>query len=259
MTIPTMGALAQPGRIDGIDVSAIQGRVDWDAVARAGFRFAAAKLSEGTAYTDPFGAANLRSAADAGLYTLAYGFARPSMGHPREQAQRLHTAAGESGARYVLDIESRPDAWTNEQLVAFAVEFADELRAIAGRPPVIYSYVSFLLALGKPLYTSSLANCPLWIAQYKSTTTPWAPAAIQQPIVPMPWTQWAMWQYSGDGGYRVPGVGVACDRNLFRGSEREFAAFFGVSPDDVPTLPALPDGEPILHPLSYDDPPDDAA
>ena len=36
-----------------------------------------------------------------------------------------------------------------------------------------------------------------------------------------------MWQYSGNGGYRVPGIPMDCDRNLFRGNITDLRNLFG--------------------------------
>jgi|CXWL01.1.fsa_nt_gi lysozyme len=252
-------ALNQAGRIDGIDVSAIQGRVDWERVASAGFRWAAAKASEGVSYCDPRVEANIAGASAAGLRTLVYAFARPSQGNPREQAKRLAECTHGAAMRTVLDLESSPADWTPQRIVDFGDAFADGLQAESGLLPVVYSYVAFLLPLGRALMNSRLARCPVWLAQYRSTSAPWAPVAVQQPVVPMPWGNWTMWQYSGNGGYRVPGVAVDCDRNLFRGDEDAFRAFFV---GDVPTLPELPaaDSEPpvvieggTVHVGSYGD------
>src|SRR5262245_14980189 len=56
----------------GVDVSAHQGRIDWDSLARAGVRFAYIKASEGASFVDPRFSANWRDAARAGVRRGAY-------------------------------------------------------------------------------------------------------------------------------------------------------------------------------------------
>lgn len=241
-------ALRQPGRVDGIDVSAIQGKIDYDRVAAAGFRFVVAKVAEGVGYCDPRGAANLAAARATGLYALAYSFARPSQGRAREQVRKLWDCMGDTMVhRAVLDLEGAPDAMSPAEIVAFGEEWIDEWAAHSGLRPMFYSYPSFIneRMRGAVERSEVIAACPLWIAQYRSTTVAWAPSAVQQPGVPKPWKRWDMWQYSGNGGYRVPGVAVDCDRNLFNGDERALRDFLGLpdpSADSEPTL-RVPSGD----------------
>lgn len=62
MSAPELEALRRPGFVDGIDVSAVQGAIDWPKVAAAGFRFAFVKVSEGVLYCDPRALANMAAA-----------------------------------------------------------------------------------------------------------------------------------------------------------------------------------------------------
>ena len=64
--------------LEGIDVSAYQGAIDWRAVARAGKKFAFIRVSDGAAYTDPRFASNWAGARAAGLTRGAYQFFRPT-------------------------------------------------------------------------------------------------------------------------------------------------------------------------------------
>jgi GH25 family lysozyme M1 (1,4-beta-N-acetylmuramidase) len=225
-------ALALPGFLDGIDVSAVQSVSSYEAVANAGFRLATVKVSEGLAYCDPRRLEFLDGFRRAGLHTNVYGFARPSQGKPREQAQRLYACAGDVfPLRPVLDLESAPDDWSARRLVEFAEEFVSEVASWGVLDAVFYTYPGFAARMQPALAASSLlARCPLWIAQYRSTTAAWAPGSTDRPNVPAPWKAWTLWQYSGNGGYRVPGIVGDCDRNLFRGDEADLRSFFGYPP-----------------------------
>jgi len=68
---------------------------------------------------------------------------------------------------------------------------------------------------------------PLWLAQYRSVTSPWAPSSEADMPRGYPWK---VLQYSGDHGFRVPGIPVDCDRNLFKGSEEDLRDWFGLPP-----------------------------
>lgn len=264
MLAPVMPALRHPGRVDFIDVSQVQASIDFRLVKAAGFEMVVIKASEGQHYCDPIALENASRARDAGLLTAFYGFARPSQGNPRAQARKLWDCVGPiAPGRLVLDLETRPDGWSNEEVIAFAEAYADEQRILdGGSLPWVYSYPHFLMSLGVPLMRSELlGRCPLWMASYKSTTTPWAPTATLQPPTFLPWTDWLAWQYSGNGGYRVPGVPGDCDRNLFNGDIAALRRAFGL-PDGTP----IPDDEPTLRvPLGRvffgdedDDPPEAA-
>jgi GH25 family lysozyme M1 (1,4-beta-N-acetylmuramidase) len=241
-------ALALPGYTDGIDISQVQTISDANAVYAAGFRFAIVKASEGVSYCDPRAREHCILLADAGLLVTVYSFARPSQDRPREQARRLIDCAGEAFVfRPVLDLESAPAEWSSGRLLAFAQEWCDEMARTQARP-VVYSYTSFL----QQRFTVQdraelLALGPLWLAQYRSVTTAWAPRSeFDMPKA----FHWDMWQYSGNGGYRVPGIVGDCDRNLFRGDEVALQRWFGLTSDGEPEAaivrPDVPLGRPAL-------------
>ena len=65
-------------RAKGIDVSNWNGAINWTKVAHAGYRFAFAKATEGTAYTDKTYTTNRNGSEGAGLVFGGYHFARPT-------------------------------------------------------------------------------------------------------------------------------------------------------------------------------------
>ena len=212
-------ALALPGYVDGLDVSQVQRIDDPDAVRAAGFEWVIAKATEGLSYRDPAYRRHVDALAGAGLLVGAYGFARVSQGQPRAQARHLYDVATGDGrhvVRCVLDLESCPPGTPWAALREFAEEYLSELR-LSGCLPVLYTMTSWTGPIGA--YTLGV---PVWVAQYRSTTAPWAPASEAD----MPPGAWAAWQYSGDGGYRVPGIPQDCDRNLLRAAD--VRAWFGL-------------------------------
>ncbi len=235
-------ALGLPGYIDGIDVSQVQRIDDPLAVAAAGFQWAIIKASEGATYCDPRAIEHLAALQGAGLLCGVYAFARVT-GDPAQQVRRA-IACGTDGfhAVIVCDLESAPADWTADRLTRWAEAFVDEVRA-QGHTHVFYTYTSFAARMQPALSRSStLAAVPLWLAQYRSLTQPWAPstsADLAWARAPAPWDSWTMWQYSGNGGYRVPGIPMDCDRNLFRGDITDLRNLFGY-PWDRPRVLAEP-------------------
>jgi len=217
--------------VDGIDVSCLQYPIEYEAVREAGFRFAYVKGSEGLRYTDPRAAEHIAGFMASGILVGVYGFAKVSEGNPREQAKQLvRSMGGVWLPRPALDLESAPPDWSAARLVEFAERYVESLEEEGAAGTVFYSYPSFMSRMAPALAGSHvLGDCPLWAAQYASTTEAWAPEVAQTkgPHAPLPWRDWALWQYSGDAGYRVPGVAVDCDRNLFRGTAEDLRAFFG--------------------------------
>lgn len=223
----SVGALRLPGYVDGIDVSSVQRIEDPAAVYAAGFRFAIVKCAEGLTGRDPAYRRHVDALQGAGLHVGAYAYARVSQGDPAAQARHAYDCATDDGrhvVRLVLDLESAPAEWSAAQLVAFASEWLEEARRF-GCLPVLYSYTSFLARMGPAAHVLARAY-PLWLAQYRSVTAPWAPASEADMPRAYPW---ALWQYSGDKGHRVPGIAGDCDRNLFRGNEAELRDFFGLA------------------------------
>jgi GH25 family lysozyme M1 (1,4-beta-N-acetylmuramidase) len=227
----TLPGLRLPGYVDGIDVSSVQTITDPAAVYDAGFRFALVKCAEGLRGRDPAYRRHVDALQGAGLHVGAYAYARASQGAPAAQARYAYDAATADGrhvVRLVLDLESAPPMTTSGALFEFAVDWLEEARR-SGCAPVLYSYTSFLTARFSTADRATLlAAAPLWLAQYRSVTVPWAPASEADMPKAYPW---AAWQYSGDKGHRVPGIPVDCDRNLFRGDEATLRAFFGLPPE----------------------------
>ena len=221
----SLPALAYPGFCDGLDLSAVQRIDDADAVRAAGFLFAFVKATEGLRGRDPAYQRHADALRGAGLHVGAYGFAHVSQGQPRAQARHAYdvaTADGRHVVRVAMDLEDCPPGTPWQALRDFAAEYLDELR-LTGGLPLFYlpgSWLQHFPGMG----------VPMWIAQYRSTTSAWAPTAEQVATKLTP-ASVEIWQYSGNAGYRVPGIPVDCDRNVFRGDEAALRAWFGLAPE----------------------------
>lgn len=248
MTAPERDALCYPGFCDVIDVSSCQtAAIDWVRVRAAGFVAAIIKAADGAKGVDPDALENLERARAAGLFTLVYLFARIS-DDPDAEADNLWRASGPTMPhRAVVDLESAPAGWTPEQIARGGIKLADAIEQRFGQPPDLYTYRDFYdhrvlpAILADAELADAYARLPLWIAHYMSTTTPWVPPPGFQPYTPKPWSRWTLHQYSGNGGFRVPGVPGDCDRSLFNGDLDALRKHLGLPPatPSDPTIPSV--------------------
>lgn len=197
-----------------IDLSHHNGTVDLATAAKGGISAVFHKASQGTGYADPLYAANKAKAADAGLLWGAYHFGTGADGS--QQADFfLSTANLQPGELAVLDFESNT-AGSSMDLEEARV-FVTHVHDVTGRWPILYSGHDLKEQLGNDV-DSTLANCPLWIAQYSL-----------QPVIQATWSSWTFWQWTdGAAGVNpvpVPGVGH-CDRNRFSGTADELQQFW---------------------------------
>ncbi len=191
----------------GIDVSAYQGRIDWDAVAAAGVEFVMIRagyrgLSWGMVEEDVYAQRNYWGAKKAGLKIGAYIFSQAT-----SQEEALEEA------RVLLDIV---DGWELDLPLVFDWEYGGENSrtngvdartvtdcaaifcrriAMAGHTPMVYFNPHHARTY---LYLEELTDYPFWLAYYTDT-------------MDFPY-QTEMWQYTSTGS--VPGIEGNVDINL---------------------------------------------
>lgn len=220
-------ASADEGEPVGVDVSAYQGNVDWDAVAGAGIQFAFIKATEGTGYTNGYFAQQYEGSYYAGLIRGVYHFGLPNVSSGAEQANFLVDNGGGWSADdhtlpAALDIEWNPygsacydmDAGS---LVAWIHDFADTYRARTGRDAIIYTAASWWNSCTGGSTDFVDAN-PLWIAHY----------GVDSPAMPYGWPVYTFWQYTSSGS--VPGIGGGVDTNVFNGGRDRLLALANNTP-----------------------------
>ncbi len=175
------------------------------------------KATQGLTYTDPTFSRHREAALEAGLKFGAYHFGIG--GDAVAQAEHFLSVAGSDGL-LVLDFEDNTQG--QSMTLAEAEAFVSHIYACTGRYPGLYSGHTLKEALvaaniSQPSQTV-LSNCWLWLARYGAA-----------PVVPPPWSQWTLWQYTdgnvGDQPHTVDGVGP-CDREQFNGSAEELATFW---------------------------------
>ncbi|MEU3985007.1 lysozyme [Streptomyces sp. NPDC026672] len=216
-----MGVLAHDGRsgapgtgraaqTEGVDVSGHQGAVAWPTLWSSGVRWAYAKATEGTYYTNPSFAQQYNGSYDIGMIRGAYHFATPDTTTGTAQADYFadHGGGWSRDGRTlpgVLDIEWNPygDACYGKSagaMVDWISDFLARYRARTGRDAVIYTATSWWTQCTGN-HAGFAASHPLWIARY----------AADPGTLPAGWAYQTMWQYTSSG----PTVG---DHDRFNGA-----------------------------------------
>lgn len=185
--------------IKGIDVSIIQGNIDFKAVAATGVQFVICRCGVGNGGIDTKYKQNIANAKAAGLKVMAYHFVYPlpplasqPLRDPKAQAQMHVNAAG--GELAACDLEwPPPEQWakwgcTAAQITQWTVAYLEAYEQLSGIRPIVYTYPYFAKAINLPAWFGE--KYKLWIASYQSGS----------PAVPHPWTDWVLWQDSGGTG-----------------------------------------------------------
>jgi lysozyme len=208
------GPAAAAPAIHGVDVSGWQGSVDWPSVRRSGRLFAFAKATEGATFVDETFGANRLGMAGAGFALRGYyHFARPDRNSAAAEAGNFLRTVGTLGAGEVavLDLEVAPSPTVGD----WAAEWMRLVAAATGKPPVLYSYQSYLYSIP----TSRLTQYPLWVAAWGANdgAIPATPPKTDR------WAKWTWWQYTANA--TVPGVNGKVDDSIFEGTPAELAAY----------------------------------
>lgn len=192
----------------GIDVSSYQGTVDWNAVAKAGMKFAIIRTggryySSGAMFEDTCFRKNLEGATKAGLSVGVYFFSQAiSAEEGKAEAEfvlnQLGGAALDGPVVFDWEIPSdsaRTNSVDKTHATDAAVAFCKRIEQ-AGYQPTVYlnlyfGYVKFDL--------SRLAGYSTWLAQYADE--------------PTYYYAYNMWQYSSKGS--VPGIKGDVDLDIY--------------------------------------------
>ncbi|MBO0807657.1 MAG: hypothetical protein J2P32_05055, partial [Actinobacteria bacterium] len=214
---PLAAATAGPvnGAAQGVDVASFQhpngASITWSAVAKAGIKFAAVKVTEGAYYTNPYAASDLAAAKAAGLTTIGYAFAIPNGGFDSNgnqlpagsQAQADYLLASlPSGVPVMLDIEYDPYAGTGpngdgtsgscyglstNDMKDWISGFDAEIQAKTGWLPIIYTTQDWWSTCTGG--STAFGQNPAWPADYSNSS----------PALPAGWGTWNLWQYTSKG------------------------------------------------------------
>ena len=192
----------------GVDVSAYQEYIDWDAVAADGIRFALIRVgyrgtSEGAISQDDYFEYNLQAAHDAGIECGVYFFSQAvSVEEAQEEADFVLAVLGGASLEYPVafdyelnaeGVSSRTTEVSSGEATAIAQAFCQRIED-GGYQAMLYGNAYDLDRFD----LDALAGYDLWFAEY--TSYPSARRAF------------AVWQYSSNGS--VAGIDAAVDLNL---------------------------------------------
>lgn len=193
MSAPEPSAVEYPLR--GVDLSAHNGTVDFEAVRDAGYSFVILKATEGAGFKDREFTAGYREARRAGLHVGAYHFFRFDRTGYMQAINILHSLRGKRlDFPLILDVEE----WGNPSNPATS-EIITQLRVLIqlleshGHEVMIYTNKDGF----KRFVAGRLEQHPLWICDLSG--------APEQ-------RGWRMWQFTHRG--TVPGVKGHVDVNV---------------------------------------------
>ncbi|MDO4287968.1 MAG: GH25 family lysozyme [Eubacterium sp.] len=205
--------------IQGIDVSAYQGDIDWEVLSDNNIYFAFIKATEGSDFVDETLDYNLEAALNTDLKVGAYHFFNfDETGSSQAENFIAHVPKNDAMLPPVVDIEfyapyNRFLPPSTDSVIAELKVLLDTLEAYYGKKPIIYT--------SKYPYSVYIAgnfeDYKLWIANYDENPTLADGRA------------WTFWQYSEHGV--LPGYSGAVehiDLNVYRGSYAEFITEFGL-------------------------------
>lgn len=194
--------------LTGVDVSDLQGEIDWKKVANNGIDFAMIRIgrrgyTEGDIYLDDYYYSNTWGATQAGLPFGVYFF---SQAINEEEAQKeadfvIHHLQG-SGITYpvafdhepVESSEGRANNLPKKELTAITKAFCDRIEQ-AGYTPMIYGNTYDMQRVN----LSELEGIDIWYAEY-------------QTAIPADNFKYVMWQYSCTA--HVEGINTNADLSL---------------------------------------------
>jgi GH25 family lysozyme M1 (1,4-beta-N-acetylmuramidase) len=207
----------------GIDVSNNNGTIGWDrALADPRVGFVIAKGTEGVGFLDKFLAYNLSAVrgwtGDGGEKkgAGAYGFGRPSVNQPEDEAAvllRYLDAIGglRPGELPWLDMEDE-DVPVGVSVLEWSLRWLGFIEDKILHPPGIYTYPWYAENHGIA-HDARLAKYPLWWA---------SPDLARYPAPPAWGGQYALWQKVTT--WRIPGIAGDVDGNELAGSLADFVA-----------------------------------
>jgi lysozyme len=246
------------GVIEGVDVYAGTGTIDWTKVQGADRHFAFIKATQGDYNKQATFAANWANAKAAAVLRSPYHFFDGTIDGVAQANSFLADLTAAGGLQpgdlpAMLDIEcptssvqgnaqancehTGDSGWVPTPMLASRIfDWLDTVTAATGRKPIIYSYPSWFAAVG--FTDARLTDYPLFIASYNACAT-----------IPAPWTDAVFWQYSATG--TVAGITGQVDMDRYFGTMDELNGFTiqppvgddaGVTPDADTLTPEQPAG-----------------
>lgn len=209
------------GMYKGIDVSAYQGTINWQAVASSGIKFAILRSTVYGGAMDSTFEYNYNNAIANGLTVMAYHFSYSlSVSQSQNDAQNLISKLNGKKLPIYLDLEWEQQTSLGPQgITNIAIAFVNTIKA-NGYECHIYSNTNWYRNYYYPAQLSNL-GCKFWIAQYGYNTgeydEAWKPNVGEY-----------IWQYTSVGA--VNGIAGNVDLDML----------YGDLPGPGPTPPTPP-------------------
>lgn len=190
-------------KLDGIDVSHWEGRIDFRKVREAGIRIVYIKATQGRDIVDSDFERNYREAERENLRIGFYHYVMArDLEEAKEEAVFFYDKIRDKRqhVRPAMDFEEF-GRLSHQEIRNISLQFLRELETRDGHRPVIYSDASNATHV---FDDDRLREYPLWIAQY----------GVERPDMENRWRRWSGWQYTDSG--RVRGIAGKVDRDYFR-------------------------------------------
>lgn len=226
---------AATAQAKGLDVSNYQGSIDWTKVAKAGYRFAFGKATEGTSYNDTTYTVNRNGSEAAGLVFGAYHFARPSgtsfaaaTASAITQANHFLAVAQPQPDELppVLDLEKTGNL-SKPLLLGWTLAWLGQIYARTGVAPFVYTSPLFWKGSLGDSTAAAAGGTGLWVAHWTSNGKPTVPAQNWDG------NGWRFWQWTDC--VSVPGIKHCSDGDRMNGTNLSSVA-----------IPPYPLGPPLL-------------
>lgn len=196
--------------VAGLDLSAHNGVPDFDSVRAAGIDFVYLKASEGESFRDNAYIRNYSSARRAGLLVGAYHFFRFDCEGTRQAENFLGVVGNlDHDLPLAIDVEEYGNpAVASTELVSERLRTMIYALRSAGYRVIIYTNKQGLSRFVRAIARET-DGPELWICSF---TNP-----------PLAHEDWSLWQHSHKT--KVPGIKGFTDRNVFRGTQDEWAGW----------------------------------
>ena len=186
----------------GIDVSAFQGKIDFEKVRQAGIEVVYIRAGLGDDYVDPYYRRNAEGAQEQGLrFGFYYYVTAENADEARAQAERFYDLIQEYeyNCRPALDFEEysgKSAARINE----IGLAFLQRIQQLTGVTPALYTDAY----AADRVWDAALGAYPLWVADY---------GAEEPDVTSGHWEGWSGFQYTDRGS--VDGISGNVDRDRF--------------------------------------------
>ena len=204
----------------GIDVSAWNGNISWDKVAKSDVKYAWIKHTEGQTHANRGHVENVLAARNNNVIAGAYHFGRPDTNRDENLKDAIREAEWFL-AHYnpkpgdlipVLDVEKGMKTDDNYN-AEWALKWLERVGDAVGCKPMVYTArwaEQLYLMHAKKDLLDELATYPVWWASYNEGCSPerWTGKI---------WKEWDVWQFTGSG--TTSGIKGRCDQNWLAGGQ----------------------------------------